>query len=125
VVRDDGSEEFAFAGEDAASLPNDSIFPSLGEAAGFFSLGATGYSATRRPGHYHGMELRFLDWTIAPLLINEARSRFFSDIRYFPDGSLSLDSALVMRNIPHEWHSRPDLRLSTDGSRLTAQRTKG
>src|SRR5262249_16386420 len=60
IVRTDGGEEVAFAGRPAARLPESSLFPSLDEAAGFFSLGATGYSATGRPGHYHGMDLKCL-----------------------------------------------------------------
>jgi len=120
IVRQDGGLEAAFSGETVEQLPPGSIFPSLAEATGFFSLGATGYSATRRPDHYHGMELRTLDWTIAPLRIHEATSCFFSDRQRFPEGSVRLDSALLMKNVAHEWHSRPDLHLSPDQGFLTA-----
>lgn len=78
-------------------------------AAGFFSLGATGYSATSTPGRFHGLELRCLDWTIEPLAVEEARSRFVGDSARFPAGTVELDCALLMRGIEHEWHSRPDL----------------
>ena len=102
------SEEVAFAGHVADRVSETSRFPNLEEPAGFFSLGATGYSATRTPGRFHGMELRSLDWTIRPLAVEEARSRFFADSHVFPAGTVELDCALLMRGIAHEWHSRPD-----------------
>ena len=114
IVRSDGGEEVAFAGTPTDQLPPSSVFPSLDEAAGFFSLGATGYSATRREGQFHGMELKCLKWTIEPLAVEYARSCFFGDVERFPAGSVELDCALLMRDIDHEWHSRPDLQLSND-----------
>ena len=119
IVRDDGGVEAAFVGETTDQLPPTSVFPSLAEATGFFSLGATGYSVTLESGHYHGMELRTLDWTIQPLRIQEAVSCFFTDRSKFPEGSVELDCALLMKNVAHEWHSRPDLYLSKDKSLLT------
>ena len=122
IIRDDGGDEIAFSGRVAESLPRTSIFPSLAEAVGFFSLGATGYSATRSEGHYHGMELRCLDWSIVPLVVEEARSCFFDDPERFPAGTAHLDCALLMRGIAHEWHSRPDLHLSKRGDSLMTRR---
>ncbi len=121
IVRQDGSEEVAFCGRPAAQMPSSSLFPSLDEAAGFFSLGATGYSATREEGHYHGMDLKCLTWSIEPLEVEYARSRFFGDVSKFPPGSVELDCALLMRDIDHEWHSRPDLHLSENGNSLTTR----
>ena len=100
-------------------MPDTSLFPSLAEAASFFSLGATGYSATRNSGHFHGMALRCLSWNIEPLEIEKAYSAFYDDRKVFPAGTIELDSALVMRNIAHEWHSRSDLYVSKEGSGLT------
>ena len=121
IVRADGGQEISFAGRVAESLPATSIFPTLAEAAGFFSLGATGYSATRTEGHYHGMELRCLDWSVVPLTVEEARSCFFDDRVRFPSGTVELDGALLMRGVAHEWHSRPNLHLAPDGDSLTAR----
>ena len=45
IVHADQREALAFAGRVARELPASSTFASLDEAAGFFSLGATGYSA--------------------------------------------------------------------------------
>lgn len=119
IIRRDGGEEVAFAGRPADHLPTTSLFSSMNEAAGFFSLGATGYSATRREGHYHGMDLRCLTWSIEPLEVEYGRSCFFGDTARFPPGSVELDCALLMRDIDHEWHSRPDLYLSCDRACLT------
>ncbi len=127
VVNSNGSTEIAFSGHVADRLPDRSIFPSLEAAAGFFSLGATGYSATRTEGHFHGMELYSLNWTVSPLAIDEAKSSFFDDKQRFPPGSAELDCALIMRGIEHEWRSRPDLYLSSSALSLTtryALRTK-
>jgi hypothetical protein len=121
IVRTDGGTEIAFAGHVAETLPPTSIFPSTEAAAGFFSLGATGYSATYTEGHYHGMELHSLNWTVSPLAIEQAQSCFFDDQQRFPRGSAELDCALLMRGIEHEWHSRPDLYLSSAATHLTTQ----
>ena len=119
IIREDGGTEIAFAGHLADRLPATSIFPTLEEAAGFFSLGATGYSATYSDDHYHGMELHSLNWTVSPLAIDEAESCFFDDPQRFPSGAAELDCALLMRGIEHEWQSRPDLYLSSTRSFLT------
>ena len=116
---------FPSPGHAADRLPATSIFPSLDAAAGFFSMGATGYSATRDDGHYHGMELHSLNWTVSPLAIDEAKSCFFDDRQKFPAGSAELDWALLMRGIEHEWHSRPDLYLSTTHNSLTTRCASG
>jgi hypothetical protein len=122
IVRADGGTEIVFVGRPADQLPPTSIFPSLEAAAGFFSLGATGYSATDTSGHYHGMDLHSLNWTVSPLAIEEAQSCFFDDRQRFPAGSVELDCALLMRGIEHEWHSRPDLYLSSTATYLTTRR---
>jgi hypothetical protein len=122
IVRADGGTEIAFSGRVGAQLPPASIFPSLEAAAGFFSLGATGYSATKSAGQYHGMELHSHDWSVTPLAIDEAKSCFFDDCKRFPSGVVELDCALLMRGIAHEWRSRPDLFLSPDVGCLTTRR---
>jgi hypothetical protein len=103
-------------------MPADSAFPTLDAAAGFFSLGATGYSATNDPARFHGMELHSLNWSVAPLTIDQAHSAFFGASDRFPPGSAALDCALLMRGIEHEWHSRPDLHIATDMTSFTTSR---
>lgn len=120
IVDVQAAEHVTFKGRVAERLPPSSIFQSVDEAAGFFSLGATGYSATMNPGHFHGMELRCLDWTVLPLEVESAHCRFLSDTQQFPAGSAVLDCALLMREVAHEWYSRPDLHVAADGNTLTA-----
>jgi hypothetical protein len=98
------------------------VFPRIFSAAGFFSLGATGYSATRDPARFHGMELHSLSWSVTPLVVDEARSAFFGAAERFPPGSATLDCALIMRGIAHEWRSRPDLHAGADGLSVTPAR---
>ena len=124
ITRPDGSKQIHFAGHLTNKILATSLFSSLDEAANFFSLGATGYSATWDPDHFHGMELYCLKWSIEPLAIEHASSAFYDDRNIFPAGTVELDSALVMRNIPHEWHSRPDLYVGDDGSGLTKRCTR-
>ena len=123
IIRADGIPQIQFAGTIATDLPQTSIFPSVTEAANFFSFGATGYSATGMPDHFHGMELHCLEWNIVPLSIEKAKSSLYDDRGIFPVGTVTLDSALVMRNIPHEWHSRPDLYTLKQGRGLTSRCT--
>jgi hypothetical protein len=119
IVRDNGQAEAYFEGHVVNEFPTSSVFPSLDEAANFFSLGATGYSATRTEGRFHGMELRSLNWKVTPLAVDDAYSSFFCDVDRFPSGSITLDCALLMRGIEHEWHSRPDLFVSPDATFLS------
>ncbi len=38
------------------------------------------------------------------LNIEQVKSSFFADTSHFPEGSAQFDHALIMRDIPHEWH---------------------
>jgi hypothetical protein len=64
---------------------------------------------TREPGRLDGIELRTEGWKVEALEIDEVRSSYFSDRSRFPEGSVELDCALVMRNLAHEWHAAGDL----------------
>ena len=119
VVRSDGGAEICFRGHPAVALPSTSVFDSLQQAAQFFALGATGYSATRTAGHFHGMDLHSENWEISPLAIDAAQSCFFDGAARFPPGTIELDCALLMRNIAHQWRSQPDLFFSAQTNQLT------
>jgi hypothetical protein len=58
-----------------------------------------------------GLYLCTKSWKVEPLDAEIAHSSFFADERAFPKGSIEFDCALLMRNIPHEWHSAPNLRV--------------
>jgi uncharacterized protein YqjF (DUF2071 family) len=86
-------------------LADSKLFASSTEASNFFRTGAAGYSPTARSAQLDGLELRTDTWRIEAADIRHVRSSFFDDRSVFPEGSIHLDSALVMRNITVEWHS--------------------
>ncbi len=96
-------------GDDTDSLPASSCFGSLPEASAFFEGGSLGYSVTREGERLDGLLLRTLDWRVRALSVTEVHSSFFADRQQFPEGSIQFDHALVMRDIPHEWHKAEDL----------------
>ncbi|MDX2036319.1 MAG: DUF2071 domain-containing protein [Isosphaeraceae bacterium] len=109
----DGTASLAVVGEVGDRLPPESVFGSLEEASEFFRAGALGFSTTQDSERFQGMELCCRTWQVEPLQISELRSSWFDDRSVFPTGSIELDCALLMRNIEHEWLSRPDLCCST------------
>lgn len=90
----------------AEELPAGSAFRSLAEASEFFRSGALGWSARRVTGEFDGLELRCDTWNLTPLAVERVESSFFSNPGLFPPGSVTFDSAFLMRNIEHEWHAR-------------------
>jgi hypothetical protein len=90
-------------------LPAGTIFGSLTEASEFFAGGSVGYSVSRRPELYEGLELRTHNWNIEPLAVEQVASSVFDDRRLFPVGTIEFDSAFLMRNVAHEWHGRESL----------------
>lgn len=106
---DDGKTHVLVEGRISPQLPLTSTFCSLSEASVFFEAGSLGYSATPRPGEYDGLELCSLHWKVEPLAIEKTESSFFENEQRFPKGSIQLDGALIMRDIPHEWHRREPL----------------
>ena len=103
---DDDGTHVLVAGRVADQLPADSIFTSLSEASGFFQRGSLGYSVTRRPGEYDGLELETASWQVQPLAVDQVESSFFENLDLFPPGSVQFDCALLMKNLPHQWHGR-------------------
>jgi hypothetical protein len=86
-------------------MPATSIFAILEEASAFFERGSVGYSPAARSGGYDGLELRSLRWQMEPLAVSSVASSFFEDRALFPACSATFDSALLMRQIAHEWHA--------------------
>ncbi len=97
----------------ARCLPDDSVFHDLSQASDFFAQGSLGYSVTGRAGAYDGLELHTLRWEMQPLSISRVESSFFDDRALFPAGMVHFDCALLMRHIPHEWHSVESLTCCT------------
>lgn len=97
---------------DGDLLPEASVFRSLEEASCFFRAGSLGYSATRGGSRLDAVYLDAAAWRVSVLDAEVARSTFFEDRSWFPPGSVEFDSALIMRNIEHEWRRSESLRLS-------------
>jgi hypothetical protein len=98
-----------FDGEVSPHLLGNSIFPNLETASEFFVKSAVGYSISKDQSHFQGMELRLMEWDIKPMKINQAFVRLFEEDRHFPKGTTVLDSAMLMRNLRHEWHRIPEI----------------
>ncbi|MGE0610536.1 MAG: DUF2071 domain-containing protein [Pirellulales bacterium] len=106
---EDGRTHVLVDGSVAQQLPKSSVFSTLEAASEFFRQGALGYSATRQPGVYDGLELHCQTWRVEPLGVDRVESSYFEDRRLFPEGAATFDCALLMRGIPHQWRSQPSL----------------
>jgi hypothetical protein len=105
----DGSTHATLAGQVGRELPTKSVFASLQEAAAYFQAGGVGYSPAPRPGRFDGLELCITNWNLEPLQVTEVTSSYWDDPRLFPAGSVRFDSALLMRQVEHEWRSQPTM----------------
>jgi hypothetical protein len=86
-------------------LASTSVFASLPAASDFFQAGSVGYSPARTANALDGLELRTKSWKLEPLAVEHVASAYFQDPQRFPAGTTSFDSAFLMRNVEHEWHS--------------------
>ena len=106
---DDGEAAVYVSGKQSLTIPPTSVFGSLETASHFFANGSLGYSSTQTSGRFDGLELRCDRWHVESLEVDTVRSSFFDNQLAFPRGSVRFDCALLMRNINHEWHTRPEL----------------
>ena len=104
----DGSTHVSVDATRGVAMPADSVFGSLEEASAFFEGSPIGYSPTDRPGHFEGLELRCRRWAMSPLRIETVSSSVF-DSGVFPLGSVVVDSAFLMTDIPATWHGQAPL----------------
>jgi uncharacterized protein YqjF (DUF2071 family) len=109
----DGETAVELVAEAAPSLPTTSRFHSLAEASAFFEAGSLGYSPSGDAHRLDAVELRMSGWSVEPLAIRHVFASFFADERLFPEGSVEFDSALLMRNVEHEWHSAEAVLLTS------------
>lgn len=87
-------------------LRDSKLFVDVGQASLFFKRGSTGYSPTRDSSRVEGVEICTSAWRVRPARIDTARSSLFDDVSVFPPGTAQPDSALVMLDVPVEWHPR-------------------
>lgn len=90
-------------------FPPESIFGTLQESSRFFESGCIGYSTRPDSCTLDGLLLEVAAWQVSPLKVDYVRSAYFDDRAIFPAGSIEFDHALLMRDIPHEWHSEPTM----------------
>lgn len=102
--------------------PEDSVFANEADASEFFRNGGVGYSQTPRPDRFEGVELHPDEWRTDPLSVEHLDSRYFENPKLFPAGSIHFDSALLMRDIAHEWRSLPELTYSPANGETAAPR---
>jgi len=86
-----------------------SVFDDKDCASDFFKQGSVGYSPDKIGETFDGLELKTKNWEVSPLTVSKVASSFFEDRAIFPDGSVTFDNALLMRNIDHEWNSKGSL----------------
>lgn len=97
----DGEVRLDVAAAPAASLGGQ-LFTTLAEATEFFRRGALGFSPAAS-GRLDAVRLRSGRWDARPMSIGHIRSSLFDDPARFPPGTCSLDSALIMRDLPARW----------------------
>ncbi|MCA9069634.1 MAG: DUF2071 domain-containing protein [Planctomycetaceae bacterium] len=112
---DDDNTHVTVKGHLTSEWPKTSVFDSIQEASAFFECGSLGYSDTRTPGEYDGLELHTINWGVEALAVEEMESSFFDNESQFPKGSVEFDCALLMQNIQHAWYGRPLLCAQTAG----------
>ncbi len=94
-------------------FPSDSIFGTLQESSQFFEKGCVGYSTCPNSSILEGLFLQVANWQVSSLIVEYVRSAYFDDCSIFPSGSIAFDHALLMRDIPHEWHAEPVMKINT------------
>jgi hypothetical protein len=107
----DAATKVAVRATYAGELPAVSVFANVGAASDFFERADIGYSESRSKARLDCLQLCAPDWSVTPLSVEDVTSSFFDDRNRFPAGSVTIDHALLMRNIAHSWHRRPALDL--------------
>lgn len=105
----DGKVFVNLSGQTAHELPASSCFASLTESSDFFKTGSLGYSPGRTPAKSDGLVLHTDAWLVRALAVSSVQSSYFEDRARFPSDSIQFDHALVMRDIPHEWHQAKEM----------------
>jgi len=107
----DRSMRIRLAGRETPDFPASSCFRSLEESSAFFEPGSVGFSVTRDCCRLDGIRLETHRWQVRPLAVESVESTFFDHPATFPPGSAVFDHALIMRDIPHDWHEVPAMTL--------------
>ncbi|MBK1856481.1 DUF2071 domain-containing protein [Verrucomicrobiaceae bacterium 5K15] len=98
-----------FCALETETFPVDSVFDDLAASSAFFEQGCIGYSSCPGTKRLDGLLLKTERWKVSPLEVESVSSTYFDDRSIFPEGSIAFDHALLMRDIPHTWHSEPEM----------------
>jgi len=109
VLTPNHDADVSFVARRSSRWPKNSLFPGLGEVSEFFQRGDCGFSCSLQGDSVEGLQLRTLRWEMEPLEIEEQNCAFYQDALRFPTDSITFDSALLMRGLPHEWHEIKDI----------------
>ncbi|MGE9266698.1 MAG: DUF2071 domain-containing protein [Verrucomicrobiales bacterium] len=110
IVSGEGAEPLIeLEASETEDFPQNSVFSSLLDSSAFFESGCIGYSSRPSSCTLDGLLLKVSDWRVSPLQVHRARSAYYDDRSIFPADGIELDHALLMRDIPHEWHSEPTM----------------
>lgn len=77
-----------------------SLFPTVAEASAFHENGSVGWSPRRDGVGVEPLELTSKEWAVEPAMALSVTSSFFDSL---PIGSATLDSVVVMRDLPFFW----------------------
>ena len=99
----DGRMSVAFVGEEAGELPATSVFTGPDSASAFFRCDRVALADDRRHGAFAGIRMESELWHGTPMRCEYAQSSLFEDRAVFPAGSVVLDHALVVRDLPARW----------------------
>ena len=108
----DGKMALMLQAQESDVLPETSYFSSLAETSSYFEGGSVGFSVTRDCCRLDGIQLKTEGWKVRPLDVEKVESTFFNNESVFPAGSVTFDHALIMRDLPHQWHEVPDMRTN-------------
>ena len=100
----DQSMSVRLAARETPDFPASSCFRTLAESSAFFEPGSVGFSVTRDCCRLDGIRLDTHHWKVQNLAVENVESSFFDNPAAFPPGSATFDHALIMRDIPHDWH---------------------
>jgi hypothetical protein len=102
VQNRDGSLGLSVTARDSAALGGE-LFASLERAIDFFRRGSLGFSFSGSSECLMGVRLQSQSWDARPVTIDNMTSSVFDDPLAFPKGSCTLDSGLIMRDLPARW----------------------
>lgn len=105
VLSRDQQVDVHVQGSIVEELPGD-LFESVDDALRFFKAGSLSYSPSATGSCFDGVELASENWNASAVQLNDVFSSVFNDRTRFPQGSVTYDSALLMRNLPARFVSR-------------------